>query len=424
MQIHTNFQDVFKEIRDHDSIVIHGGMVTPTTLLNEFKEYAKTLKSIEIMHLHTHGDAFWCSPEYTNFKVTNFFVGANVRKSLYYDRVDYLPCFLSEIPNLIESGIKKVDVTFIQVSPPDKHGHCTLGTSLDIMKAATNASRVIIAQVNPKVPKVHGDAYIHVSKIHHAIEVTENLHTSSQVALSNEELRIGKNISEIIEDGSTLQMGIGSIPDAVLKSLINHKDLGIHSEMWSDQAMHLMKAGVVNNKLKKVHRGKTVGSFIIGSQEVLDFVDDNPETILIAADYVNNPSIIRRNPKVVAINSAIEIDLTGQVCADSIGHDIYSGVGGQMDFIRGASLSPGGKPIIAMTSRTKKGVSKIIPTLKPGAGVVTTRAHIHYVATEHGIVNLYGKTLKERAQELIKIAHPDDRESLSREWHNIFKKRL
>ncbi|WP_127716459.1 acetyl-CoA hydrolase/transferase family protein [Halobacteriovorax sp. HLS] len=423
MIIHSNFNEVFKEIRDYDSVVIHGGMATPTSLLESFKEYAKVLKGIEIMHLHTHGNAFWCSPEYKDFRVTNFFVGANVRKSLDYDRVDYLPCFLSEIPNLISSGVKKVDIVFIHVSPPDKHGYCTLGTSLDIMQAATSAARVVIAQINPNVPKVHGDAYIHVSKIHHAIEVTEELHTVKESSLSNEELRIGKNIAEIIEDGSTLQMGIGSIPDAVLKSLDTHKDLGIHTEMWSDQAMHLMKKGVVNNKLKKVHQGKTVGSFIMGSQDVLDFVDDNPETILIGADYVNNPSIIRRNPKVVAINSAIEIDLTGQVCADSIGHSIYSGVGGQMDFIRGASLSTGGKPIIAITSRTKKGTSKIIPTLKPGAGVVTTRAHVHYVATEHGVTNLYGLTLKQRAQELIRIAHPDDRETLSKQWHELFKKR-
>ena len=424
MKIHNNVTDALKDIRDGDSIVIHGGMATPTKLLDIFKGHAKGLKKIEIMHLHTHGDAFWCGPEYEDFRVTNFFVGANVRKSMDYDRVDYLPCFLSEIPNLINSGRKKVDVAFIHVSPPDKHGYCTLGTSLDIMQAATSAARLVIAQINPKVPKVHGDAYIHVSKIHHAIEFEQDLHTVQEATLSNEELRIGKNISEIIEDGSTLQMGIGSIPDAVLKSLGNHKDLGIHTEMWSDQAMHLMKKGVVNNKLKNVHNGKTVGSFIMGSQEVLDFVDDNPETILIGADYVNNPTIIKRNPKVVAINSAIEIDLTGQVCADSIGHSIYSGVGGQMDFIRGASLSPGGKPIIAVTSRTKRGVSKIIPTLKPGAGVVTTRAHVHYVATEHGIADLYGKTLKQRAQELISIAHPDDREDLSRRWHDIFKKKI
>lgn len=421
MKIHQDINSAFRDIKNGDSIVIHGGMATPQTLLSGFKEQSKTLRDIEIMHLHTHGHAFWCDTDHDNFRVTNFFVGGNVRWAMDYDRVDYLPCFLSEIPNLIKSGAKKVDVTFIHVSPPDKHGYCTLGTSLDIMQAAVSVSRVVIAQINPKMPKVHSDAYIHTSQIDHAIEVTEDLMTNITPPMTEEELQIGRNIAELIEDGSTLQMGIGSIPDAVLKSLNNHKDLGIHSEMWSDQAMHLMKSGVVNNKYKNVHRGKTVGTFIMGSQEVVDFVDDNPSTILIGADYVNNPTIIKRNPKVVAINSAIEIDLSGQVCADSIGHQIYSGVGGQMDFIRGASLSEGGKPIIAINSRTKKGVSKIVPTLKPGAGVVTTRAHVHYIATEYGVAHLYGKTLRQRASELIGIAHPDDRENLEREWHNLFK---
>jgi acyl-CoA hydrolase len=421
--VHECAKTALEVIESNMSLLVHGGMATPSTLLEGLKEHAYRLENVELLHLHTHGDAFYADKSYeASFRVTNFFVGGNVRKHLDYNRVDYLPCFLSEIPNLIKSGNKKVNVALIQVSPPNKHGFCSLGTSVDIMKAGVEAADIVIAQVNTKMPTIHGDGIIHVSQIDHAIFVDEPLHHPVAREITEDEKRIGQFIAGIIEDGSTLQMGIGSIPDAVLNALTTHKDLGIHTEMYSDGAIDLLERGVVNNKKKKFHQGKSVSSFLMGSQKLVDYVDNNPSTILLGADYVNNPRNIARNPKVVAINSAIEVDLTGQVCADSLGHQIYSGVGGQMDFIRGASLSEGGKPIIALLSQTGRGHSKISACLKPGAGVVTTRAHIHYVVTENGVANLYGKSLHERAKALIEIAHPDHRENLEREWFNNYCK--
>lgn len=420
MKIHDNLDSLLQVVKSNMSILVHGGMATPTSVLEGFKDHAHRLENVEFMHLHTHGDAFYADEKYAqNFRVTNFFVGGNMRPHLDHSRVDYLPCFLSEIPNLILSGAKKVNVALVQVSPPNKHGYCSLGTSVDIMKAGVDAADIVIAQINSNMPTVHGDGIIHINQIDHAIYLNSNLHTPSPKPISEDEKKIGEYIAGIIEDGSTLQMGIGTIPDAVLQSLTNHKNLGIHTEMYSDGAVDLIEKGIVNNSMKKIHRGKTVSSFLMGSQKLINFVNDNPSSILLGADYVNSPRNIARNPKVVAINSAIEIDLTGQVCADSIGHRIFSGVGGQMDFIRGASLSEGGKPIIALLSQTAKGVSKIASCLKNGAGVVTTRAHVHYVVTEQGIANLYGKSLNERAQALINIAHPDHREELERAWHDL-----
>jgi len=419
--VHDTAAQALEILESHQSILVHGGMATPTILLEGLKAHSSRLKDVELLHLHTHGDAFYADKEYEGvFRVTNFFVGGNIRRHLDYQRVDYLPCFLSEIPKLISSGNKKINVALIQVSPPNKHGYCSLGTSVDIMKAGVESADIVIAQVNTKMPCIHGDGIIHVSQINHAIFVDEPLHFPESREISEDEKRIGQFIAGIIEDGSTLQMGIGSIPDAVLNALTTHKDLGIHTEMYSDGAIDLLERGVVNNSKKKFHQGKSVSSFLMGSQKLIDYVDNNPSTILLGADYVNNPRNIARNPKVVAINSAIEVDLTGQVCADSLGHHIYSGVGGQMDFIRGASLSEGGKPIIALLSQTAKGHSKISACLKAGAGVVTTRAHIHYVVTENGVANLYGKSLHERAKALIEIAHPDHRESLEREWFNNY----
>jgi acyl-CoA hydrolase len=307
-----------------------------------------------------------------------------------------------------------LDAALIQVSPPDRHGFCSLGTSVDVSRAAVDVARCVIAEINPHMPRTHGDGQIHVDRIHAAIAVDYPLHERRPAALSDVERAIGRHVAALVEDGATLQLGIGSIPDAVLAALHSHRDLGVHTEMFSDGIIDLVERGVVTGRLKRKHPGKVVGSFVLGSRRLYDFIDDNPQVALLSVDYVNDTAVIRRNPKVTAVNSAIEIDLTGQVVADSIGTRQYSGVGGQMDFIRGAALSPDGKPIIALPSRTKRGESRIVALLRPGAGVVTTRAHVHYVVTEYGSVYLHGVGLRDRARALIGIAHPDDREMLER----------
>jgi acyl-CoA hydrolase len=373
---------------------------------------------VEIMHIHTSGPATYANPEFVgHFRVANFFVGHNLRDRIGSDRVDFIPCFLHEIPKVFRSGHRPPDVAFIQVSPPDAHGYCTLGTSVDIAKAAVESAKVVVAQVNPKVPRVHGDGFLHISQIHHWIDVDEELDCSHVAPLSKVELAIGSHIAGLVEDGATLQMGIGAIPDAALEALKNHRRLGVHTEMWTDGLVPLLENGAIDNSLKKIHPGKTVSGFVVGTRRSFDMLNDNPSCVLLDIAYVNNPSIIARNPRVTAINSAVEVDLTGQVCSDSVGHRIISGVGGQMDFIRAAAISEGGKPIIALPSRTKKGESRIVATLKPGAGVVTTRFHAHYIVTEFGVAYLFGKTLGERAKALMAVAHPDDRELLDRAWY-------
>lgn len=402
-------------------VFVQGGAATPRVLLAALIARASELERVELIHLHTMDEAVYAEPRFArSFRVANLFVGSNMRDHMGFEGVDYLPCFLSEIPALFRSGRRPLDVALIHVSPPDEHGFCTLGTSVDVALAAVESAKTVIAQVNPRMPRVHGDGFVHLSRIHQLVEIDEELPRVSPRPLSDVELKIGRHAAGLIEDGSTLQAGIGSIPDAVLTCLKNHRHLGLHTEMWSDGALELIKCGAIDNSLKKTHPGKTVSGFIIGSRALYDFVDDNPSVVQLDIAYVNNPAIISRNPKVVAINSAVEMDLTGQVCADSVGSRIISGVGGQMDFIRGASLSPGGKPIIAMTSRTGKNFSKIVPTLAPGAGVVTTRAHVHYVVTEYGVADLYGKTLNERACALIDIAHPEDREFLDQARVRLF----
>lgn len=398
-------------------IFVQGGAATPNALIAELVAQAPRLKDVALIHLHTEGPALYSDVRYkSTFRVINLFVGSNIRAHLDYERVDYLPCFLSEIPELFRSGQCKLDVALLHVSPPDSFGYCSLGVSVDVAKAAAEAAKVVIAQVNPNMPRVHGDGFIHVSRFAALVEATDPLPQSGILQPTEQETAIGKSVSSLIEDGSTLQFGIGAIPDAVARELIHHKNLGLHTEMWSDGALQLIERGVITNSQKKVHRGKSVSSFLLGSRKLYDYVDDNPSVLQLEIDYVNNPNIIARNPKVVAINSAVEIDLTGQVCADSVGHRIISGVGGQMDFMRGAALSKGGKPIIALQSQTAKSKSKIVATLNPGAGVVTTRSHVHYVVTEFGVAQLYGKTLGERAKALIDIAHPDFRESLKRDF--------
>ena len=343
-----------------------------------------------------------------------------MRQGVHNNNGDYIPIFLSEIHLLFRKNLFPLDVAFIQVSPPDKHGYCSLGTSVDITLPAIQTAKTVIALVNPQVPRTHGDGIIHASSIDFAVKINTPIHTSKQGKPTIIETKIGENVAGLIQDGATLQLGIGNIPNAVLGNLNNHKRLGIHTEMFSDGILPLVKNGIITGEEKEIKTGKIVTCFAMGSQELYDFIDDNPLVHFKEAGYTNDTSIIQQNPKVTAINSAIEIDLTGQICADSIGTYQYSGVGGQMDFIRGASLSKGGKAIIAMPSITAKGISKITPFLKEGASVTTTRAHVHYVATEYGVVNLFGKSLKQRAKLLISIAHPNFREELERQAHKRF----
>jgi acyl-CoA hydrolase len=413
----VSLADAIGMIRDRQRIFVHGSAATPSALLSELERQHSRFTQLEILCISILGEAAERLAAHEDTFVFNaMFVSAPIRKTVNDGPSDYIPVFLSEIHRLFEPGLLPPDVSLIQVSPPDKHGFCSLGVSVDIARAAVRHAKTVIAQVNPQMPRTHGDGLLHVNDIHALVEVDEPL---QQIAaggpLGEAEQRIGQHIASLIEDGSTLQTGIGSIPDAVLRCLTSHKDLGIHTEMFSDGVIDLVQRGVINNKFKKKHRGRLSTAFALGSRALYDFVDDNPQCAFLEASYVNDTRTIRENPKVIAINSALEIDLTGQVCADSIGRYQYSGVGGQMDFIRGAALSPGGKPIIALTSTTGKGLSKIVPELKPGAGVVTTRAHVHYVVTEFGQVNLFGKNLEQRARLLCSIAHPDHREGLERE---------
>lgn len=402
-------------IRSYDHVYIHTAAAAPQQLVTALTERHSELKQVNLYHLHTEGEAPYARKEYReSFNTFAFFTAKNMRQAMKEGDADYVPVFLSEVPLLFRRKIIELDAALIQVSPPDKHGFCSLGVSVDATRAAIqNASRVI-AQINPNMPRTHGDGLIHVRNIDVAVEVDDPIFEHQPQPLSEVEKQIGVHCAALIEDGATLQMGIGSIPDAVLASLTEHKDLGIHTEMFSDGVIPLIKSGVVNNSRKRIHPDKVVATFAMGTRALYDYMDDNPLIQMLDASYVNDTAVIRRNPKVTAINSAIEVDFTGQVCADSIGTYQFSGVGGQMDFIRGASLSDNGKPIIALPSQTTKGVSKIVPYLKQGAGVVTTRAHVHYVVTEYGAANLFGKSLRQRTRELIDIAHPDHREVLER----------
>lgn len=414
-------EDAVSVIQSGDRVFIHSVAAAPLTLIQAMVKRAPELKNVELVHLHTEGTAPYASPEYLDsFKINCLFVGANVRKAFDYGQADYIPVFLSEVPSLFRKRVLPLQVALIQVSPPDRHGFCSLGVSVDTTRAAIEMADYVIAQVNPNMPRTHGDSLIHHENIQVAVEVDTPLIEIPQCELSEEERAIGRNCASLIEDGATLQMGIGAIPDAVLAALTQHKDLGIHTEMFSDGLLPLVEKGVITGKKKHSHPGKIVSTFVMGSKRLYNFIDDNPQVVLLDVAYVNNTEVIRRNPKVTAINSAIEVDITGQVCADSIGTRHYSGVGGQMDFIRGASLSEGGKPIIALPSVTNKGISRIVPYLKQGAGVVTTRAHMHYLVTEYGVANLYGKNLRQRAKALIEIAHPDHRESLEKAAHERF----
>lgn len=414
-------EEAVKSIQSHERLFIHGGAATPLALVHALSARYRELKNVEIIHLHTEGDVPYAKPEFMGaFHINSFFIGNNLRQYVDHSHVQYVPVFLSEIPALFRKGVMPVDTAMIQVSLPDQHGFCSLGVSVDIAKAATDVANKIIALVNPHMPRSHGDGQIHRSRFDAMVYTEVPLFELPEPEVSATEIAIGKQVASIVEDGATLQIGIGGIPNAVLQCLKGHKDLGLHTEMFSDGILPLVEGGIINGRKKRKHPGKIVSAFSIGTRRLYDFINDNPMVAMLDAAYVNDTSVIRKNDKVTAINSAVEIDLSGQVCADSIGHHIISGVGGQMDFIRGASLSEGGKPIIAMASTTAKGISKIVPVLKPGAGVVTTRAHVHFVITEYGIADLYGKNMAQRARSLIAISHPDHREDLERKAFEFY----
>lgn len=410
-------EEAVKNIKSNDRVFIHSVAAAPQTLINAMTARSHELFGINIVHIHTEGDAPYVSPGMEeHFKLDAFFIGANVRKAINEKRADFIPIFLSEIPLLFKKNILTLDVALIHVSPPDAHGYCTLGVSVDTSLTAVEHAKIVIAQVNPKMPRTHGDGMIHQSKIHFGVLCNDDLPVMHPHGISEVEQNIGKNVAELVEDGACLQMGIGAIPDAVLSCLGNHKDLGIHTEMFSDGLIGLFNKGAITGARKKIDKHQIVSTFAYGSKAVYDFLNDNPLVKMRDVIYVNSPLNIYRNDKVTAINSALEIDLTGQICADSIGNRMYSGIGGQMDFMRAAAISENGKPIIALPSTTNKGESKIVFNLKPGAGVVTTRGHVHYVVTEYGSVNLFGLNLEQRAKALISISHPEHRESLLKQF--------
>jgi len=400
-------------------VFIHGAAATPTPLVEALARRLPELSGVETVSIHTVGDAPYAALEHAaHARHRALFIGQNVRAAVNAGRADYVPIFLSDIPPLFRNGAMPIDVALINVAPPDQHGYCSLGTSVDVAKAAAEHARIVIAQLNPSMPRTLGDSFIHADQLTYAVEADLPPHAAPPEPISDEERRIGEHIATLVEDGSTVQLGIGAIPNAAAAALRGRRDLGVHTELFSDGVVDLVEAGAITGARKNLHRGKIVSSFVSGSKKVYAFVDNNPGVELHPIDYTNDTSIIRRHDRMVTINSAIEVDLTGQVCADSIGTQFFSGVGGQMDFMRGAALSRGGKPIIALPSTAKgRTITRIVSTLREGAGVVTSRAHVHYVVTEHGIAYLHGRSIRERAEALIAIADPAFREPLARYAH-------
>jgi acyl-CoA hydrolase len=408
--------DVVSVVRSGTNVFIHGACATPAPLVEALCA-RRDLGGVRLYHLHTAGPApFAAQGREREFRSVSLFTGAPLRQAIAENRADFVPIFLSDIPGLFLDGAVPLDVALLQVSPPDAHGLCSLGTSCDAAKAAAETAHIVVAEINEQMPRTHGNNVLPFDRIHAFVATDRPLiehHPEPETAV---EARIGELVADLVEDGSTLQMGIGGIPDAVLARLHNKHDLGIHTEMFSDRVVDLVESGAVTNRLKVVGTGRIITSFVNGTRRLFDFVNDNPLVAFYPCDWTNDTAVIRKNPKVVAINSAIQIDLTGQVCADSIGHKIFSGIGGQMDFIRGAALSRGGKPIIALPSTAAGGkISRLVVQLNAGAGVVTTRGHVHWVVTEYGAVNLHGKSLRERSEALISIAHPDFRTALMRD---------
>lgn len=412
--------DAVALFRSGSNIFIHGACATPAPLIEALCA-RHDLEGVKLYHLHTAGPAPFAAPgREKEFRSVSFFAGAPLRPAIAENRADFVPIFLSDIPGLFLNGQVPLDVACLQVSPPDRHGLCSLGTSCDAAKAAATTARIIVAEINERMPRTHGNNVLPFASIQAFVATDRLLVEHAPEPETPVAARIGEIVAGLIEDGSTLQLGIGAIPDAVLSRLHDKRDLGIHTEMFSDGVVDLFESGAITNRLKAVGKGQLVTSFVNGSKRLFDFLDDNPLVAFHPCDWTNDTSVIRRNPKVVAINSAIQIDLTGQVCADSMGHRIYSGIGGQMDFIRGAALSPGGKPIIALPSTAARGtVSRITAELAAGAGVVTTRGHVHWVVTEYGAVNLHGRSIRERAEALVSIAHPDFRDGLRRDMRRV-----
>jgi acyl-CoA hydrolase len=416
-------EQAVKVIETGMRVFLHGSAATPVALIKAMQARHREIHHVELVSITTMGNVDFDNPEWRDsFFFNSLFVSANTRAVANGMHGDYVPIFLSQIPQLFRRGILPLDVALIQVSPPDSHGYCSLGTSVDIARAAVDTARHVIAQVNPRMPRTHGDGFVHVRDIDALVwqemELPELRCDGGDGKIVE---KIGHHVASLIEDGATLQLGIGKIPDQVLKNLTGRRNLGLHTEMLSDGVIPLIESGVINNSRKKLNPGLSVTSFLNGTRKLFDYVDDNPELRVMDIAYVNDTSVIRQNPKVVAINSALEIDLTGQVCADSIGTYQYSGIGGQMDFIHGASLSDHGVPIIAIPSVTSTGVSRIVPFLHEGAGVVTSRGHVHWVVTEYGKVYLFGKNLKQRAQSLIGIAHPAHREWLEKAFYKRYR---
>jgi acyl-CoA hydrolase len=408
--------DAVSVVRSGTDLFLHGACATPAHLIEALCA-RRDLERVRLYHLHTAGPAPFAAPgREREFRSVSLFTGSPLRQAVAEARADFVPIFLSDIPGLFLAGAVKLDVAVLQVSPPDRHGMCSLGTSCDAAKAAAETARLVIAEINEQMPRTHGNNVVPFDRIHAFVATDRPLVEHRPEPETAVEARIGELVADLVEDGSTLQMGIGGIPDAVLSRLHRKSDLGIHTEMFSDRVVDLVESGAVTNRLKAVGVGRIVTSFINGSRRLFDFVHDNPLVAFYPCDWTNDTAVIRKNPKVVAINSALQIDLTGQVCADSIGHRIFSGIGGQMDFIRGAALSRGGKPIIALPATAAGGrVSRLVVQLNAGAGVVTTRGHVHWVVTEYGAVNLHGKSIRERAEALISIAHPDFRAELGRD---------
>jgi acetyl-CoA hydrolase len=418
----TSADDAVKQIKSGDNIVVQPGCAVPLELVRAMVKRKNELENVTLYHILIVGELPYVEPGMENhFRHKAFFIGANTRKAVHEGRAEFIPIFLSELPLLFKRNIIPVNVALLNLSPPDEHGFCSYGVDVGTIKTAAERAKIIIAQVNSEMPRSLGDSFIHINKIHHIVEHNEPIQELPQVdPNATKELimvydTIGRRVADLIEDGATMQMGIGAIPDSVLKYVRDKKNLGIHTEMFSDGIIPLVQEGIINGEEKSLHPGKIIAGFVLGTRKVFDFIDNNPVIEFHPQEYVNDPFVIAKNKKMVAVNSAIEIDLTGQVCADSIGTKIFSGIGGQIDFIRGAAHSEGGRPIIALPSTTKDGkVSRIVPQLRTGAGVVTSRGDVHYIVTEHGVAHLFGKSLKERARELIKIAHPNFRDELTK----------